>query len=53
MNPHMRSEELEGIRESLKTAFDELGETIPLRGTQCRAAQKVPECGLVRATGER
>ncbi|MBF0235669.1 MAG: restriction endonuclease, partial [Desulfamplus sp.] len=30
MNPHMRSEELEGIREYLKTAFDELGKTLPL-----------------------
>lgn len=30
MNPHMRSEELEGIREYLKTAFDELGQTLPL-----------------------
>jgi hypothetical protein len=30
MNPHMRSVELEGIREYLKTAFDELGETLPL-----------------------
>ncbi len=30
MNPHMRSEELEGIRDYLKTAFDELGETLPL-----------------------
>jgi len=30
MNPHMRSEELEGIREYVKTAFDELGETLPL-----------------------
>lgn len=30
MNPHMRSEELEGIREYLKTAFNELGETLPL-----------------------
>ena len=30
MNPHMRSEELEGIREYLKTAFEELGETLPL-----------------------
>jgi len=30
MNPHMRPEELEGIREYLKTAFDELGETLPL-----------------------
>ncbi len=30
MNPHMRSEELEGIREYLKTAFTELGETLPL-----------------------
>ncbi len=30
MNPHMRSEELEGIREYLKTAFDELGEKLPL-----------------------
>jgi len=30
MNPHMRSEELEGIREYLKHAFDELGDTLPL-----------------------
>lgn len=30
MYPHMHSEELEGIREYLKTAFDELGETLPL-----------------------
>jgi type I restriction-modification system DNA methylase subunit len=30
INPHMRSEELEGIREYLKYAFDELGETLPL-----------------------
>jgi type I restriction-modification system DNA methylase subunit len=30
MNPHMRSEELEGIRDYLKTAFDELGDTLPL-----------------------
>ena len=30
INPHMRSEELEGIREYLKAAFDELGETLPL-----------------------
>ncbi|WML26301.1 BREX-1 system adenine-specific DNA-methyltransferase PglX [Neobacillus sp. OS1-33] len=30
MNPHMRSEELEGIREYLKYAFNELGETLPL-----------------------
>lgn len=30
INPHMRSEELEGIREYLKTAFNELGETLPL-----------------------
>lgn len=30
MNPHMRSEELEGIREYLKHAFNELGETLPL-----------------------
>ena len=30
INPHMRSEELEGIREYLKHAFDELGETLPL-----------------------
>lgn len=30
MNPHMRSEELEGIREYIKTAFDELGQTLPL-----------------------
>lgn len=30
LNPHMRSEELEGIREYLKYAFSELGETLPL-----------------------
>jgi hypothetical protein len=30
INPHMREEELEGIREYLKTAFNELGETLPL-----------------------
>ena len=30
MNPHMRSEELEGIREYLKHAFNELGETLRL-----------------------
>lgn len=30
MNPHMRSEELEGIRDYLKHAFNELGETLPL-----------------------
>jgi hypothetical protein len=30
MNPHMRSEELEGIRGYLKHAFNELGETLPL-----------------------
>ena len=30
MNPHMRQEELEGIRAYLKTAFDELGQTFPL-----------------------
>lgn len=30
MNPHMRSEELEGIREYLYHAFDELSETLPL-----------------------
>lgn len=30
MNPHMRSEELEGIREYLKYAFNELGQTLPL-----------------------
>lgn len=30
MNPHMRSEELEGLREYLKHAFNELGETLPL-----------------------
>lgn len=30
MNPHMRTEELEGIREYLKAALDELGETLPL-----------------------
>ena len=30
INPHMRSEELEGIRDYLKSAFDELGKTLPL-----------------------
>lgn len=30
MNPHMRSEELDGIREYLKHAFNELGKTLPL-----------------------
>ena len=30
INPHMRDEELEGIRAYLKTAFDELGQTLPL-----------------------
>ena len=30
INPHMRDEELEGIRDFLKTAFDELGQTLPL-----------------------
>jgi hypothetical protein len=30
MNPHMRNEELEGIRDYLKIAFDELGQTLPL-----------------------
>jgi len=30
MNPHMRSEELEGIRDYIKHAFNELGETFPL-----------------------
>lgn len=30
MNPHMRSEELEGIRDYIKHAFNELGETLPL-----------------------
>jgi hypothetical protein len=30
MNPHMRSEELEGFREYLKHAFNELGESLPL-----------------------
>ena len=30
INPHMRSEELEGIREYLKHAFDELGQTLSL-----------------------
>lgn len=30
MNPHMRDEELEGIRSYLKSAFDEIGETLPL-----------------------
>jgi len=30
MNPHMRDEELEGIRDYLKSAFNELGQTLPL-----------------------
>jgi len=30
IRPDMRSEELEGIREYIKSAFDELGETLPL-----------------------
>ena len=30
INPHMRDEELEGIRDYLKSAFDELGQTLPL-----------------------
>jgi hypothetical protein len=30
INPHMRSEELEGIREYIIHAFDELGATLPL-----------------------
>ena len=30
MNPHMRSEELEGIREYIIYTFNELGETLPL-----------------------
>jgi len=30
MNPHMRDEELEGIRDYLKAAVDELGQTLPL-----------------------
>lgn len=30
MNPHMRDEELEGVRDYLKSAFDELGQTLPL-----------------------
>lgn len=30
INPHMRSEELEGIREYMKHAFNELGKTLPL-----------------------
>ena len=30
IRPDMRSEELEGIREYIKHAFDELGETLPL-----------------------
>lgn len=30
MNPHMRSEELEGIRDYLKHAFDEQGDILPL-----------------------
>lgn len=32
MNPHMRDEELEGIRDYLKAAFDELAQTLPLYG---------------------
>jgi hypothetical protein len=30
INPHMRNEELDGIREYLKVAFNELGQTLPL-----------------------
>jgi hypothetical protein len=30
MNPHMRDEELEGIRDYLKMAFEVLGQTLPL-----------------------
>jgi len=30
INPHMRSEELEGIREYIKFAFDDLGEIFPI-----------------------
>lgn len=30
MNPHMRDEELEGIRHYLKSAFDDLGQNLPL-----------------------
>ena len=30
INPHMREEELEGIRDYLKSAFDEQGQTLPL-----------------------
>ena len=30
INPHMRNEELEGVRDYLKAAFDELGQTLPL-----------------------
>ena len=30
VNPHMRTEELEGIREYLEHAFNELGDTLPL-----------------------
>lgn len=30
MNPHMRSEELEGIKEYIKHTFDELGKSLPL-----------------------
>lgn len=30
INPHMRDEELEGVRDYLKIAFDELGQTLPL-----------------------
>ena len=30
INPHMRQEELDGIRDYVKVAFDELGQTLPL-----------------------
>ncbi len=30
INPHMREEELDGIRDYVKVAFDELGHTLPL-----------------------
>ncbi len=30
INPHMRDEELEGIRDYLKSTFDDLGKTLPL-----------------------
>ena len=35
LRPDMRSEELEGIREYIKHAFNELGETLPLYSKSC------------------